>query len=110
MGLRPLSVSLIQRRISRIGGRYFAVGFRHQPWMSHLLLDVMTMDMTFWTDDSLFLVWEVSRPEPVARIPAGTDLRALSFSPDDPPTFAFVTGSKLQVVRIKPEANSPRIQ
>jgi len=36
------------------GGHYFAVGFEHQPWLSHLLLDVMTMDITFWPDDSLF--------------------------------------------------------
>jgi hypothetical protein len=89
------------------GGRYFAVGFRHQPWMSHLLVDVMTMDITFWNDDSLFLVWEASSPEPVARIPMGTDVRALSFSPDDPPSLAFITGSKLQVIRIQPKANAP---
>ena len=86
------------------GGRYFAVGFQHQPLMSHLLVDVMTMDMTFWNDDSLFLVWELSSPEPVARIPIGTDVRAVSFSPDDPPTLIFVTGSKLQVIRIQPKA------
>jgi hypothetical protein len=88
------------------GGRYFAVGFRHQPWMSHLLVDVMTMDITFWNDDSLFLVWEASRPEPVARIPLGTDVRALSFSPDDPPTLAFVTGSTLKAIRIQPKESS----
>jgi len=81
------------------GGRYFAVGFRHQPWISHLLVDVMTMDITFWNDDSLFLVWETSHPEPVARIPMGTDVRALSFSPDDPLTLAFVTGSTLKVIQ-----------
>jgi len=92
------------------GGRYFAVGFQHQPWISHLLLDVMTMDITFWNDDSLFLVWEASNPEPVARIPMGTDVRALSFSPDDPPSFAFVTGSKLQVIRIQPKASAPKAQ
>jgi hypothetical protein len=89
-------------------GRYFGAGFQHQPWISHLLLDVMTMDITFWNDDSLFLVWGASNPEPVARIPMGTDLRALSFSPDDPPTVAFVTGSKLKVIRFQPKANEPK--
>jgi hypothetical protein len=92
------------------GGRYFAVGFKHQPWMSHLLVDVMTMDITFWNDDSLFLVWEASHPEPVARIPLGTDVRAVSFSPDDPPTLAFVNGSTLKVVRIQPKASAPSPQ
>jgi hypothetical protein len=90
------------------GGRYFAVGFQHQPWISHLLVDVMTMDITFWSDDTLFLVWEASHPEPVARIPMGTDVRALSLAPDDPPTFAFVNGSTLKVVRFRPEASAPR--
>ena len=89
------------------GGRYFAVGFEHRPWISHLLLDVMTMDITFWDDDSLMLVWEASSPEPAARVPLGTDLRALSFSPGDPPTLAFITGSKLQVIRIQPKASTP---
>lgn len=89
------------------GGRYFAVGFEHQPWISHLLLDVMTMDITFWDDDSLVLVCEASNPEPVARVPLGTDLRALSFSPDGPPTLAFISGSKLQVLRIQPKASTP---
>jgi hypothetical protein len=92
------------------GGRYFAVGFRHQPWISHLLVDVMTMDITFWDDESLFLVWEASSPEPVARVPLGTDIRALSFASDDPPTLASISGSKLQVTRIQPKANAPKGQ
>jgi len=89
-------------------GHYFGVGFEHQPWLSHLLVDVMTMDITFWQDDSLFLIWEASNPEPVARIPLGTELRALSFAPDDPPTLAYITGSKLQVLRIHSKANNSR--
>jgi hypothetical protein len=93
------------------GGRYFAVGFVHQPWISHVMLDVMQMDMTFSGDDSLYLVWEASRPEPVARVPAGNDMpRALSFSLDDPPGLAFINGSTLKVVRIQPKANSPKVQ
>jgi hypothetical protein len=91
-----------------VGGRYFAVGFSHQPWISHLLVDVMTMDITFWNDDSLFLVWNASSPEPVARIPMGTELRALSFSPDDPPTVAFVTGSTLKLIRFQPKSDDPK--
>jgi hypothetical protein len=92
------------------GGRYFAVGFEHQPWISHLLLDVMTMDITFWDDDLFFLVWEASSPEPVARVPVGTDLRAISFAPDYPPTLAFIAGSKLQIIRIQPKVNTPKGQ
>jgi len=88
------------------GGHYFAVGFEHQPWLSHLLLDVMTMDITFWPDDSLFLVWEASSPEPVAKISLGTEVRAVSFALDDPPTLAYITGSKLQILRIHPNANN----
>ena len=76
--------------------------------MSHLLADVMTMDITFWDDDLIFLVREASNPEPVAKIPLGTDVRALSFSPDDPPTLAFVTGSTLRVLRIQPKARDPK--
>jgi hypothetical protein len=89
-------------------GHYFAVGFQHQPWISHLLLDVMTADITFWNDDSLFLVWEASDPEPVARIPTGTALRAVSFSPNDPPTLAFVAGSTLEVIRFQSRANASK--
>jgi hypothetical protein len=85
------------------GGRYFAVGFQHQPWISHLLVDVMTMDLTFWSDDSLLLVWEACSPESVARISLGTDVRALSFSSDDPPTLALVSGSTLKAIRIQPK-------
>jgi hypothetical protein len=85
------------------GGRYFAVGFQHQPWISHQLVDVMKMDITFWDDDGIFIVWEASRPEPVAKIPVGTHVRALSFSQDDPPTLAFITGSRLHAARIEPE-------
>jgi hypothetical protein len=92
------------------GGRYFAVGFDHQPWISHLLLDVMTMDITFWPDESLFLVWETSNPEPVARIPVGSELRAFSFAPDDRPALAYITGSKLQMIRIQPKSNNSRSQ
>jgi hypothetical protein len=87
-------------------GRYFAVGFQHQPWFSHLLVDVMTMDLTFWPDELLFLIWEASSPEPVARISLGTEVRAISFAPDDPPTLAFIAGSKLQVLRIHPKTNN----
>jgi len=90
------------------GGRYFAVGFQHQPWMSHLLVDMMTMDITFWNDDALFLIWEASSPEPVARIPLGTDVRALSLAPDDPPTLAFVNGSSLKVVHFQPKTSAPK--
>jgi hypothetical protein len=89
-------------------GRYFAAGFQHQPWISHLLVDVMTLDITFWNDDSLFLVWEVSSPEPVASIPLGTDVRAVSFSPDDPPTLAYVSGATLKVVRLQSQAKDPK--
>jgi hypothetical protein len=88
------------------GGRYFAVGFQHQPWISHLLVDVMTMDLTFWPDELLFLIWDSSRPEPVARISLGTEVRAISFAPDDSPTLAFITGSKLQVLQIHPKTNN----
>jgi len=61
--------------------------------MSHLLVDVMTMDITFWNDDALFLIWEAYKfPEPVARIPPGApSVRALSLAPDDPPTLLLST-------------------
>jgi hypothetical protein len=86
-----------------VGGRYFAAGFQHQPWISHLLVDVMTLDITFWSDDSLFLVWNASLPEPVAKVPMGTEVRAVSFSPDSPPTLAYVSGATLKVVRFQSE-------
>jgi hypothetical protein len=87
-------------------GQYFAVGFQHQPWISHLLVDVLTMDLTFWPDELLFLIWESSRPEPVARISLGTEVRAICFAPDDPPTLAFIAGSRLQVLRIHPKTDN----
>jgi hypothetical protein len=86
-------------------GHYFAAGFQHQPWISHLLVDVMTLDITFWNDDFVFLLWEASSPEPVARIPLGSDVRAASFSPDDPPTLAYLSGATLKVVRFEPKPN-----
>jgi hypothetical protein len=93
------------------GGRYFAVGFIHQPWISHVMQDAMQMDITFWGDDSLHLAWNASRPEPVARIPADSDMpRALSFSLDDPPGLAFINGSTLKVVRIQTKTNAPQVQ
>ena len=87
-------------------GQYFAVGFQHQPWISHLLVDVLTMDLTFWPDELLFLIWESSRPERVARISLGTEVRAICFAPDDPPTLAFIAGSRLQVLRIHPKTDN----
>jgi len=84
-------------------GRYFAVGFRHRPWLTHLMLDVMQMDMAFSDDVTILVVWRTSDLTPVAKIEVGAYPQALSCSPGNPATFAFIDRSELKVVRLLPE-------
>jgi hypothetical protein len=83
-------------------GQYFAVGFMHRPWLSHLMLDEMQMDMTFWNDELIFLIWRIPSAEPVARIELGSDVSAMGFVGDDPPAFLYVHGTTLRLLCIRP--------
>lgn len=83
-------------------GRYFAVGFSHRGWLSHVMLDVMQMDMAFENDESLLFFWEASHPMPVARINLGNKVYSYSLSADDPPLVLAVNGTTLKTIRVQP--------
>jgi hypothetical protein len=85
-------------------GRYFAAGFTHRPWLSHLMLDVWQMDMTFQNDESVLLIWTASGPVPVAQVNLGNaaDARALSIIPDDPLSVALLSRNTLKFIRVLP--------
>ena len=82
-------------------GHYFAVGFEHRPWLSHLMLDVWQMDMAFQWDELLFIVWGASWATPVAKFNLGSeaDVRAFSLMTDDPLSLALLGKGTLKVVR-----------
>jgi len=80
-------------------GRYFAVGFRHRPWLSHLMLDVMEMDMAFQDDETSLVVWRASDLVPVARIELGEVHGEISCSTGTPATIAYLIWSELEVIR-----------
>jgi len=85
-------------------GRYFAVGFTHRPWLSHLMLDVWKLDDTIMPDEIELIVWPSSGPLPVAKFHPGSDLEAGVFSLgfDDPPSLVLLGRSTLKVVRGQP--------
>jgi len=83
-------------------GRYFAVRFAHRPWLSHLMLDVWTMDLTFQDDESVFVVWESSRPFPVAQVNLGGNVDQFSFVLGDPPSVASLSRSTLKISLVRP--------
>jgi hypothetical protein len=86
-------------------GRYFAVGFSHRPWLSHLMLDVWKLDDTILPEEPELLVWSSSKPAAVAKFHPGSDLEAGVFSLgfDDPPSLVLLGGSTLRVIRAQPE-------
>jgi hypothetical protein len=83
-------------------GRYFAVGFTHRPWLSHLMLDVWQLDDTFQDDELELAIWASSSPTAVAQVNLGSDVDVLGFSPtlDDPPSLVFLDGATLKAIRI----------
>jgi hypothetical protein len=83
-------------------GRYFAVGFSHRPWLSHVMLDVWKMDMAFQPDELVLLVWQPSRPMPVSQVKLGSvyDVRGLSFVLDDLPSIASLGRNTLKVIPV----------
>ncbi len=85
-------------------GRYFAVGFTHRPWLSHLMLDVWKLDETLANDELELLVWASSGPIPVAEFHPGSDFNAGAFSLgfDDPPSLVFLGRGTLKVIRAQP--------
>jgi hypothetical protein len=78
-------------------GRYFVAGFKHRPWLSHLMLDVMTMDMAFTDDQGVLVVWRASDLVPVASISTGVRAEMISCSPNGPMRIAWLNGKKLEV-------------
>ncbi len=83
-------------------GRYFAVGFSHRGWLSHVMLDVMQMDMAFENDESLLLVWDASHPMPVAQINLGNKVYSHSLFADDPLLVLVLNGTTLKTTRVQP--------
>jgi hypothetical protein len=82
-------------------GRYFAVGFTHRPWLSHLMLDVWQMDMTFQNDELVLITWAASGTTPVAKfnLASEVDVRAFSLMVGDPPSVVVLGRGTLKVIR-----------
>jgi hypothetical protein len=103
----PLIPKLVDRTklsgpvASAAAGRYFAVGFSHRPWLSHVMLDELQMDMTFQEDEFLFTLWDASNATSFGEITLGSNVRAFSFASDESLTLAFVNGSVLTKVRFR---------
>ena len=91
----PVSVSISYDR------RYFAVMGTREPWGTHLMLHILKLDDTFWSDDTFVYVWETAHPEPVAKInlwPGKTDITVLG---GDYPANAAVHESTFRFERIE---------
>jgi len=84
-------------------GRYFAIGFSHRPWLSHLMLDVWKLDDTFSPDELVLVVWASGVPTAVAKFNMGTDFHAreFSFALDDPPSLVFLGRSTVKAIPIQ---------
>jgi len=92
-------------------GRYFAFTGTHENWGSHVMLDLMKTDMTFWPDEEFLTVWEASRAEPLAKFTLGKlytpfSIQGICFAGDDPPGIAFVDGTTLKFVPLPRSSNS----
>jgi hypothetical protein len=85
-------------------GRYFAAGFTHRPWLSHLMLDVWKLDDAIMPEELEFLVWPSSGPIAAAKFKPGGYLNADAFSLgfDDPPSLVFLSRSTLRLIRVQP--------
>lgn len=82
-------------------GRNFAIDFEHEPWLTHLMLDVMQLDMAFQGDEYFLFVWDRSVLTPIARIDLGSGGRALCLSREARPRIAYVDGNTLRVIRLQ---------
>lgn len=92
-------------------GRYFAFTGTRENWGSHVMLDVMKMDMTFWPDEEFLMAWEASRAEPLTKFDLGKlytpfSIQGICFAGDDPPGIAFVDGTTLKFVPLPLSSNS----
>lgn len=85
-------------------GHYFAVGFTHRPWLSHLMLDVWQLDDTFQNDELELVVWASSSPTALEQVNLGSDVnvRSLSLALNDPLSVVFLEGSTLKAIPIQP--------
>ncbi|MGC1619215.1 MAG: hypothetical protein WA765_12070 [Candidatus Acidiferrum sp.] len=85
-------------------GRYFAVGFTHRPWLSHMMLDVWQLDDTFQNDELELVVWASSSPTALEQVNLGSDVnvRSLSLALNDPLSAVFLEGSTLKAIPIQP--------
>lgn len=86
-------------------GRYFAVGFSHRTWLSHLLLDIWKLDDTPSNDELVLVVWACYEPNAVAKFNLGDELgvRGLSLLPGDAPSLVYLGKSSLKVLPIQPD-------
>jgi hypothetical protein len=81
-------------------GNYLAIGFRHEPLLSHLM-DKM-FDISFSEDEkTILVVGRVADHAPMAKIELSSYPRSLSCSPGSGnPAFAFIVYDRLKVVRL----------
>lgn len=86
----------------RIAGRpYFGFLGTHENWGTHLMLDVLKMDDTFWSDDTFVYVWQTERSDPVATIELGAGQAQFAVLGGDFPGIAYERGSTLKFRRVK---------
>jgi hypothetical protein len=85
-------------------GRYFAVGFTHRPWLSHLMLDVWLLDDTFQNDELELAVWASASPIALSQVSLGSDMgvRAFTLALNDPLLVVLLEASTLKAIPILP--------
>lgn len=76
------------------------MGPGREPWPTHLMLDVVQLDMAFQGHESFLFVWDRSVWTPIVKIDLGSGGRALCLSPEAPPRIAYVDGNTLRAIRL----------
>jgi hypothetical protein len=82
-------------------GRYFGFMGTRENWGTHVMLDLLKMDDTFWSDDTFVYVWQTERSDPVARVELGAGKAQFAVLGGDFPGIAYVRGSTLKFQRVK---------
>jgi hypothetical protein len=77
----------------------------HENWETHVLLDVLKMDITFWNDDTFVYVWQTGRPDPLTKVGLGAGAAPFPILGGDFPGVAALHASTLKFERIGSRAN-----
>jgi len=82
-------------------GHYFGFLGAHENWGNHVMLDVLKWDDTFWSDDAFVYVWQMERPEAIAKISLGPGETHFVVVGGDFPGIAAIRGLKLTFKRVQ---------